>query len=241
VEFRDDKSPNDPYSNLTDNPFAAPLATDSDSHLLREYSDELLINPWVSMLTEPVITIRRIVNYNPNYHVLLLAAMYGIVIVLSLNDGTVESMQLSLVYLLPLAVVVGPIVGVLLYYVTSACLKWASSLLGGVATHAEMRAANVWSTLPLLIAAPVVIVTSIATSEECIGAAEPYVDALVDLTRLADRITNIWSFVLSLAAIAEVSHFSRWRAFGAIVLIGIALGSLVYAGIIASERLVEIG
>ncbi|MEM8865876.1 MAG: Yip1 family protein [Planctomycetota bacterium] len=221
-------SGDDRFSDLPPNPFAAPLAEEKEGHVAPTEPGELSLNPWVSILTEPTLTIRQIVRSNPAHCVVILSCLLGVVSLLGINDGREESAYLPLTMLLPVALIGGPILGLLIIYVSAAVLRISAKVLSGVASYAEMRAAYAWSAVPAIYAAPLTLLTAIVTSPEGAEPGSPTFSTVAALNLAASAIAGIWSFIISLNTIAEVNHFSRLKAFGAMILPGFVFVVLAF-------------
>lgn len=232
MSYGDDR-PTRPDDAFPPNPYAAPLAVEEDARRPISSTGELRVNPWTAILTEPTATIRQIVNYNPAHQVLLISALLGSVGLFGANDGTDESAALSLLVLFPLALVVGPILGILFIYIFSAILGWSAKLIGGVSTYEEMRAAYTWSAVPNIWAAPITILVAVATSPEFAETVGEGRLAFAGIGAMASLVVGVWSFVISLNTIAEVNQFSRMKAFGAMMLPGLILAALMIVVLIA--------
>ncbi len=218
MSFGDDR-PSDPARQFPANPYASPEGVDSRSE--HTAPGDLTINPWLGILNQPRRTIRAIVDVDPERHVLLISALMGIVGLLGINDGTDESANLELMYLLPIAFFAGPIVGILLVWLVGVIYQWSARALGGVATYAEMRAAYAWSAVPSLYSIPIVLLTAVSLSPEVKPTLGDGIVAIIALSAICSLVVGIWSFVILLNTIAEVSRFSRWKAFGTMLLPGI--------------------
>ena len=75
--------------------------------------DAISANPWISMWVHPRRTIRQIVETNPERKVLLLAAISGIPETLSNASTKSSGDHVSLGVLLALALLLGPVGGLL--------------------------------------------------------------------------------------------------------------------------------
>ena len=110
-------------------------------------------NPWLEIWYRPRQTIRRIVAHNPNKYVWILAIVSGIGGLLidyasiSLGENPDQFYLLLSVRLLLWGVVWGVIGLQISAYASSKIGRW----LGGNATLAAVRAAGIWSALPVIV------------------------------------------------------------------------------------------
>lgn len=176
------------------------------------------------MLTSPRDTVRRIVERDPRYVVLPLAALSGIDQVLERASGRGAGDTLDLTTILLMAVVAGPLGGLLSLFVGALLLRWTGSWLGGRAPALHVRTAMAWGSLPAIYAM-VLWVPSIAVFGRSLFTSElPSIggDAsralLFDALIMAEVVVAVWSFVVFLHALGEVQGFSAWRALGNVFL-----------------------
>lgn len=208
------------------NPFAAPTAVDEPSGFDPVRSEELTLNPWLAILNRPAETIRAVVNYDPRYQVVTLSVLLGVVSMFGMNEGP-ESEHFGLAVVLGAALLAGPLVGLAIVWVFSALLTVGARMLGGTGTHAETRAAYVWSIVPGLYAAPITIASAVANSAELHADAGRLLPTIDAVNGIANIVVGIWSFIISLNTVAEVHRFSRWRAFGAMLIPGLIIFAVI--------------
>lgn len=166
-------------------------------------------SPFLTMWTKPAETIRRIVDTDPKYFVLALAALSGAVSGLSNYVGR------DLIYL-GCGIILGPIFGILGLYITGAIYTWIGYMHGGRATSEQVRAAVAWSLLPTIAGSLLALLLAIfgtSTIANCI------------LSLLA-----IYSLILLVSAIKEVHQFSTSNSIFTIltpVLVFVAIAFVV--------------
>jgi len=207
-------------------------------------------SPYLTIWTAPRATIRRIVDSNPRYRVILLVVLGTEVAVAGgLLTGipagsqelrtslSPETAQYIWRMLLAAALVVGPLFAILSLYVSGALMRWAGGVLGGTATLVEVRAAIAWSSIPSIAAAAVnavglatgVISAPIAPRK---FAGLHQVAAQLNPLSLVFVVLAIWGTVIWLKCLGEVHRFSAWRALGASLLGALAaMGALLAVGI----------
>jgi len=173
-------------------------------------------NPWLWMLVQPADTIRQIVDFDPQYYVLLLSCLYGIS---ALLIGTIQNPNLHLNYtvLLPTVLVGGPLFGLLSVSLIGWTLRIAAPHSGGHASEHETQAAFAWSLLPEIYVLPLAFAAAIAVSPDTGVVQAGTATALIIATLVASVASRLWSFVLLLNTLAEVNQFSLWSAFTTLV------------------------
>lgn len=216
------------------NPFASPLSGGEES---AEFDPTFVgerLNPWLSIWTQPRATIRQIVERDPTHMVLPLAALSGVSQMLNQTDGAVE--ELGIYGTLGLAIVVGPLVGILQLYILAWLYRLTCGWLGGVATTVEMRSALAWSSVPniwaLLLWVPLLALIAFNNNQNPLAGMENGADfgggspLLIPFLLLAaiGGVIALWQLIIMLKCIGEVSQFSAWRA-----LLGTILAGLVVA------------
>lgn len=195
------------------------------------------LNPWVAIWTRPRATIRQQVERDPEAWVLALVAVAGVGHLLSDASARSYGDRMDLPTLLVMALLVGPLFGILGAYVGGWLLRWSGRLLGGSARPAEIRAAIAWSGVPYVASMLLWIPELLLFGEELFTEATPRLDAAPELQGLllvfvaVELTAALWAFVAFLKCLGEVQGFSAWRALLNLllpgVLVGIAIGLVV--------------
>jgi len=187
-------------------------------------------NPFLSIWTSPRETIREIVSFDPNYHVLLLAALQGIAKALDRASTKNAGDMLSLPVILGIAVVLGPLGGLFSLWLGSHLLRWTGSWIGGMADRTEIKAAIAWSGVPLIVSLAVVAVEvavfgiDVFRSEETSAPLSSTTAILLLNLGLLQIMLGVWSLVLFCNTLAEVQQFpSAWKGLGNAALVGLVI------------------
>ncbi|WP_152052548.1 Yip1 family protein [Tautonia marina] len=98
-------------------------------------------NPWKTIWRRPRATIRYLVATDPTRNVMLLAALSGINSSLSRAVERNAGDLMPLVAILGIAVLLGPIGGIIWLYLGSALLRWVSGWFGGRGESEHIRTA----------------------------------------------------------------------------------------------------
>ena len=187
-------------------------------------SNEMTLNPWISMWLQPRATIQQIIDDNPARSVLLLSAIVGIGSVLDRASMKSTGDQLGLAAILAIAIFVGPIGGVLSLYIGSALLRWTGGWIEGKGSSENIRAAYAWSGVPLIWAMILWVPQLILFQEELFTTATPRMDENTSMAflmigfALVEITIAIWSGVVFLKSLGQVQGFSAWRALGNMML-----------------------
>src|SRR5579862_15887 len=195
------------------------------------------ITPFFTIWTEPRATIRRIVETDPTRNVIALAAIGPAINALvgqwsaALNSSSGMSVMWPI--WVAVRVVIQAALGVVLLYVLGAVFKWSGSILGGVASRVEVRAAMAWSQVPAITAEIVLLIallTGVPVPYPTPGTV-PHIDPAFYKVMLVEGVLGIWGLVVSLKCMGEVHRFSAWRALVAILIppliVIVAIGVIV--------------
>lgn len=188
-----------------------------------------VLNPWLSMWIRPRASIQQIVDDDPDHLVVLLAAIAGIGSVL--DRACMKSMgdRLELPLILIIAVIAGPIGGIISLYLFGALLRWTGSWIGGAATYRHVRAAVAWSKVPLIWAMALWIPElalfgkELFTSEVPIIEAKPILALMLLGFGLLEITIGIWAAIIFLKCLGQVQGFSAWRALANTCLAGLVI------------------
>ena len=203
------------------------------------------ITPFFTIWTEPRATIRRIVDTNPIRNVIVLVAIGPALGALARQWSRALGSNADLSVLWPLWVVVSVAIraalGVLLLYIFGAIFKWSGSLLGGVASRVEVRAAIAWSQVPAIAAEIVLLIAVLMGIPMPTPGATPgmlpQIDPAFYKVLVIEVVLGFWGFIVSLKCIGEVHRFSAWRAFIAILIPALIVLVVIWLIVFVVSRL----
>lgn len=198
--------------------------------------------PWLTIWTEPRCTIRQIVDRDPSYGVLPIAALAGALSALEARWIAMPVHPAGIMWPLFVAISVafGAILGIVGLYIDAFLLKWAGAMLGGVASSVEVRAALAWSEIPAIAA---VIIGVLAILAGIAGPMGPGVLSIAERgtsLELLHLALGAWSFVITLKCLGEVHGFSAWRALGSIILLILVIVVVVSVLIVAGVSITKL-
>ncbi|WP_425395813.1 Yip1 family protein [Aeoliella sp.] len=245
-------NPNDQFPQPNDdfpanNPYASPLAVPVGSRDQREgyvtRTDEVL-NPWISMWTQPRATVRQQLDTDPWRHVLLVAALAG-VSGQSANSLAAfpPSIELRAAALLGL-MVGGAIMTLIWIFILGWVVGMTGRMIGGVANALECRTALAWSSIPTIWLMPFYLclgVYWVITGPDAIEMQAPFgqlggppqptvvTPAWGTALMVAAGFVGLWQIVITCKAVGEAHQFSAWRGLGALLLSGLAMMGLLIA------------
>lgn len=182
------------------------------------------LSPFISIWFRPRGTIRRIVDTEPEKHVLLLAVISGIIRGLDNASDRGMGNDFSLPFLLALSVIFGGLGGIITLYVGGALFRWSGSWFGGTADSREVRAALAWSNVPGILVLGLYVLIIVLYGRNWFTSSEAWMEGLgllsvvliIGVSFLAG-ILGIWSLFLLVKCLAEVHRFSAWRSLAAIL------------------------
>jgi|ERR1017187_1867624 hypothetical protein len=179
------------------------------------------ITSFFTIWTAPRATIRRIVDSDPTRNVIALAAIGPAISMLVSEWAEALGNNANLSVLWPISVAVyvalSAAFGVISLFIGGTIWRWSGSLLGGVASQAEVRAAIAWSSVPG-IAAEIVLLIAVL-----LGVPVPHqrhvplsqIDPAFYKVLVVEGVLGFWGFIISLKCLGEVHRFSAWRALAA--------------------------
>ena len=171
-------------------------------------------SPWLSVWFRPGRTIQQILATDPKRHVLLPAALYATLVVLTWSIGPFGRPWADWRVVAALAVA-GAIAGIAYVYIMGLFLALSGMLVGGNASAMAMRAVLAWSLVPPLCGLAVYLVIVVVV--ELGLATGPMLNFLEAAAGLGLVVLSIWSWIIAWRMVARVSGFGFWRTAIAIV------------------------
>jgi len=181
--------------------------------------------PWLYIWNKPRMTIRAIIDSEPEKYVLILAILAGITRILAQAFGYYmgSSYMRDIVPLLVIIVaslLFGAASGLISLLISGAVLKWSGNLLGGQASAQEVRTAVAWSSVPSIVWL-LLWVPLLAVFGNEMSAIYPEVNANPSVLlcgSLLGTVSGLWSGVLLIVTLSEVHRFSNWRSIGTLAI-----------------------
>ena len=177
------------------------------------------MNPLLSIWLKPRETIRQLSEAEPSRPVMVgLAVLVGLTQVFNQAVGNSVGAGKTLPVVLLAILLVGPAVGLVWLYLGGAVLQWAGGQFGGQGTVGQYRGVMVWTALPLiatiLLFVPEVRLFGLALFVNPAGIVEAgdSLSMAFFLFGWAEFILAVWTFVLLVLGIAQVSRVSLWLA-----------------------------
>ena len=172
------------------------------------------VMPWFSIWLKPRQTMRQISDTDPSQNIVILSILIGAAHALrhAADNNAADFVPLTVVALAVLAtsVVIGP----LSLYVGAAILHWVSTRFEGQASVVELRAAIVWSAVPLIVGLvlwpPLIALVGpeLFSATKSSVEASPSLSSAVALFAIVQTILLVWSFVLQVLCLSQVTQLS---------------------------------
>jgi hypothetical protein len=221
----------------------------ADIPVIQSAAAESDASPFVSIWLNPRDTVRAILQRDPTYLVLPLAALSGVFQTLARASDRSAGDMLSLPAILALAISLGAIGGMVGVYIAGALLHFTGKWIGGSGSREEVRASVAWGTVPALwgglLWIPVIALTGRAVFLSDIEGtdANPLLLLIAGGCLLVQAGAYLWSVFTGLHSLGEAQGFSAWRALGnsalaflvvLVPIIGIGVGLAVVVPMLVS-------
>lgn len=182
------------------------------------------LKPWLSIWVKPRKTIRYVIQNSSFKMLFILAILSGIATFLNFayNSDLSDRLSVTAGEVLLYSFILGPILGMLFWYLLSAIYKGIGKLFGGEAMFKELQYAVAWSNVPLIFSLLLWIPQISVLGEWTFSAEVPWLSMpsliMIIIISVIELILSIWYFVVIVKAVAEVHQFSAWKGL-AVVLI----------------------
>lgn len=189
-------------------------------NLEKQESTPPLLNPWFSMWTKPRTTMQQIIEHDPQRFILPLVMLAGVQQVLDRASFKSLGDKFDWPTIVMIALVAGPVAGIIGLYLFSLVLHWTGKWLGGQASLEHIRAAYAWSSIPviwmLLQWPPAILVfgQDLFTEEMPLVESSMGLSVAMMIYGLIMLIVGIWGFIILLKCLGQVQQFSAWKALG---------------------------
>lgn len=168
------------------------------------------LKPWLSMWTAPRKTVRKLIQTNPNYGIFWLSAAYMLQLVFyCLNFWSIGFKAPHYALIFP-SLLLSPVLGFIWMFFYGWILRFTGSWFGGGAPTAHLRAALVWSRLPMILSLPLWLSLWIYDPRGVFIQHGPGIQSF--LVHGSLLFFKAWSLALFVPALSEVQGFSYLRS-----------------------------
>ena len=190
---------------------------------------KLGLNPWLSILTKPRQTIKAVVEFNANYHLLLLSILYGFSAILGIAQRFKAGEKLDFMSIIIPAIILAPVWGYIIFSVSAWFVYITGKILKGKAKYRHIRAAIAWSNVPSIVSCILwgFLIFSFGgnlfgnfATKETFTTGQVWSIFSVMFVML---IVSIWSLVIYINALAEVQKISIMKAILNIIMAAVVV------------------
>ncbi|MEK5038431.1 Yip1 family protein [Sporosarcina sp. FSL K6-3457] len=179
------------------------------------------LNVWTSIWLKPRETVRYAINHKPMKFAVILALIAGIFDLL--NGATQNNLgdTISIPMIFVLAIIVGPIFGIIGWWIGAGIATIVGTWLGGIGKFAELKMAFAITYIPIILFGFLWIPDYLILGEVLfIEDFDISFGKIIWLffSGFISIVVGIWNFIITINAIAEAHQFSRWRGFWTIVI-----------------------
>ncbi|CAM3112732.1 Yip1 family protein [Filibacter tadaridae] len=177
--------------------------------------EEKQLNPWLTIWVRPRETVRYAINTKPMKFAVILALLAGIPQMLdgATSNNLGDSISLPTIFIL--ALIMGPLLGLLSWWIGSGISYIVGTWIGGSGGFDELKMATAISKIPYLLVSLIWLVDiailggGMFTEEYDFSRTQIiwlFISGFVAI------VTGIWTFVITIFAIAEAHRFSAWKS-----------------------------
>jgi hypothetical protein len=188
------------------------------------------LNPWLWIWIRPRAVLRQILDTDPTRFVLPIAMIVGFVEVLDGASAGSLGDRVSLTTIFLIALIGGPIGGLLSVYLYGWLVGVTGRWFGGSGQTADLRAAIAWGSVPGLWLALLWIPQLALFGKEMFTEETPKLDeaspalasVFMGLAAL-ELVGAVWSLVVLCKTVAEAHRFSAWLGLAAMFVAGLMI------------------
>jgi len=182
---------------------------------------DVQLNVWTSVWIRPRKTVRYAIHNKTIEFALVLAAVAGISNFLDKASQKDYGDWMALPLILLLAVIAGPLIGLLGWWMGTGIVYIVGKWIGGKGTFADMKMAIAISYIPAIILSimwiPDILLTGNAMFTEYVNVSTGKVIWLF-FSGFITIVLSIWGIIITVKSIAEAHRFSSWRGLLTIII-----------------------
>lgn len=184
-----------------------------------------VLNPWTSVWIRPRAAVRSAISNKPMKFAIILASIAGVAQLLdrAMNKNLGDSMSTMMVLLL--AILVGPILGLLGWWISSGVTYLVGKWIGGIGSFADMKMAVGVSYIPIVLSLALYILDLLFLGDSLFRDVEIPIFQFLWLlfSAFCSLVLTVWGVVILIKGIAEVHLFSSWKGLLTLVIPFVAL------------------
>ena len=179
------------------------------------------MNPFLSVWLHPKQTARYVIEHKSIMYVFMLILLGYIGSAFSAFMDSELYPDFSYVWIFLIAIILGPIFGIIMMFITSGIIFLVSKLLKGTGSFWDVFKAASLSCIPSIFAGPFYILWMFVSPESFSFA--DGMSAISVIFSIIMIVTSIWSVVVIVGSIAEANQFSIIRSIVALIIPAIIL------------------
>jgi len=174
----------------------------------------LSLNPWFHIWVHPKETVRKIISFNPYFRIWILAAVFGFVSLMFLEQIYSPGYRFSLLSILLFSILAAPFWGYFLFTSLSWLVYVTGKLIGSKGGFTEICTVTAWSSVPYVINMACWIVMIVVFKKDLFTdfpagklLESLQINLILTLSALKLGMT-IWSIVIYIQALSFVQELS---------------------------------
>lgn len=196
---------------------------------------ETLKEFWVPLIKQPKSAIRLAIDKASGSILFVLAILYGITLFLeqAMNRNAGDTMSVPTI--LALSVIMGPIIGIISWFLYSLSTYAGTRFFKGTATFKETYKATAWATVPYTTKLALFIPMLLIFRKENFTTETPDIESsfflllLFFIALMIGLIMTVYYFMVYSKIIGEIHEIGSWKGFASIILIPVILILLLLA------------
>lgn len=186
---------------------------------------ETLKSNWMRIWQEPQRAIRELIDTTTPAITVLLVALFGITTLVDHATTNHPLDNISGGALFVITLLIGPVVGGIVWLVISLLSFATSRLFGGIATFRETMNGVTWATIPYISKWVLLLPMLLIFREELFTTATPIMDDSMFISLLyvvfaiLSIVMTVFSYIILSKIIGEINDFSAWKGFFSVILI----------------------
>lgn len=185
------------------------------------------MNPFVSVWLHPKQTARFLIEEKTVLYAMILVIIGFMASSLLGFQNSGMYPDVPYIWLFLVMLIAAPLFGVVMYLISAGISFFVGRLLGGAGAFWDVGKALSLSYIPMIVAWPVYIAWLLISPESFFT--EGATDVLAIIGGVVTLVTSIWSFVITVGALAEAHRYSNWRAFFTLIIPSLLLLSALIA------------
>ena len=179
------------------------------------------LNVWTSIWIKPRETVRYAIDNKTMKFAVILALIAGVFDTL---DGAVQNNlgdTMSITMIFVFAILLGPVLGVIGWWIAAVIAKIVGRWFGGTGTFADLKMAFAMSYIPIILGGvlwipDLLILGKVLFVENFDISVGPLIWLFI--SGFISIVLGVWSFIITVKAIAEAHKFSAWRGLWTVLI-----------------------